>query len=128
MAEVKHVAVSRKGFKDGDKSYGILLDVFWETMTDDDTGEWVECGAFADKTVAFSGTIGAGTIIFQGSNDPTQTNVWTVNDHSGDPISITSLTVPIGLLVAENPRWIRPVTASGSSNYIDVRLIARLVM
>ncbi len=126
MAEIAHVAVQRAGFQDGDKSYGLVLDILWETMTDDDTGQWIEAGAFADKTVVFSGTIGAGTVIIQGSND--QTNVFTCTDQTGTAISQASLTTPVGALIAENPRWIRPVTASGSSNDIDVRIYARLVM
>lgn len=125
MAEISLSVDRIAGYDDGDKSYGVLLDIFWETMGDDDTGEWIECGAFADKTVVFSGTIGAGTVILQGSND--KTNLFTCTDHTGTSISVSSLSSPAGRLVAENPRYVRPVTSGGSSNDIDVRLIARRV-
>ncbi len=126
MAEIKFDDTVRAGYKRLDKSYGLALDILWETMGDDDTGQWIEAGAFADKTVVFAGTIGAGTVLLQGSND--QTNLFTCTDQTGTAISTASLTTPVGALVAENPRWIRPVTASGSSNDIDVRIYARLVM
>ncbi len=129
MAEIAAVLVEQTGYTSTlvvNRHYGVVLDILWETMTDDDVGSWVDCATFADKTVVFSGTIGGGTVIFQGSND--QTNVFTCKDHAGDVISITALTNPVGALVAESPRFIRPVTAGGSSNDIDVRVIARLVM
>lgn len=89
----------------------------WEAMGDDDTGSSVFLAGYADKTVQIAGTLGAGTVVLQGSNDA---NTWvTLTDADGSNISGVGM-----YYVRENPLYIRPVTASGSSNDIDVILVA----
>lgn len=94
--------------------------VTWEEMGDDETETAVRIPGYTDCTVQIAGTIGAGTVAIQGSND--NTNWVQLEDTEGAAMSF-SATGMKGIL--QNPLWIRPVTSGGSSNDVDVILNCR---
>lgn len=114
-------ATRRAGYDVGDKSYGLVLEMKWEGIGDDETTSSYECAGFADKTVQVIGTVGAGTVTIQGSNDGT--NFVALTDGIGNSLAFSAVGIK---LIGENPRYIRVVTDSGSSNDVDVIVYARL--
>lgn len=110
----------RAGYNVGDVSIGTVLEIKWDGLGDDETSVSVECAGFADKTVAVTGTIGAGTVAIQGSNDGT--NFFELTDGIGNTLSFSATGMK---LIGENPRYIRVVTDSGDSNDVDVIIYSR---
>lgn len=91
----------------------------WTLTQGDATGtaigpDWAD---WADRTVQFTGTVGAATMVLQGSNDGT--NFQTLNTPDGTAISGTSLSLR---QVLENPLYVRPVVtgADGTTNVVCV--------
>lgn len=107
-----------------DRKFGHAVDFFWETVGDDDTGTYFPTAGLADKTVQMSGTWGAGTVVLQGSNDAVTWFTLT-NAADGEALSFAADGMAV---VLENPLYIRPVSASGSSNDVDVHVLARLTI
>jgi hypothetical protein len=80
-----------------------------------------------DRTVQVDGTLGAGTLTLQGSNDPiggAAPGNWFPLTASGG--AAIALTTPGIKLVVECPAWIRPIVtgADGTTN-LNVRLVVR---
>ena len=98
--------------------------VAWSALTNtgSDTGTPWEAADFADCTVQFGGTFGAGgTVVLEGSNDGS--TYATLTDSAGSAISITAAGVK---LVSEKPRYIRPrVSAGDGTTSITVTMYAR---
>lgn len=94
----------------------------WTGLLNGDTGAAVEMVDFADKTVTFTGTFGAGgTIKLQGSND--NSNWFDMTDGQGNAISKTAAGME---LVAEGPRYIRPsVTAGDGTTSLAAQVLCR---
>lgn len=103
------------GYENGDRHYGAGLVTLFEGIGDDETTASASIGGFADKSVQVVGTIGAGTVAIQGSNDGA---TWfQLTDGIGNDLSFSAVG---GKAIWENTRYIRVVTASGSSNDVDV--------
>ena len=106
--------------------------VLWEGLATGDTGLPVKFAKFSDKSVHIYGTFSGGTtVVLQGSNDPRAnpdhadhaSAVWTgLTDAQGNAISVTAAAIE---QVLENPLWIRPSVASGSSDSITVSLVGK---
>lgn len=89
----------------------------WEGLTVGDTGTPVSRSSLADKTVSVEGTFDGTTVVIEGSQDMVQ---WFVlNDASGDPASFAAAGM---ILLAENPRFIRPSVTGGTAPDINVRI------
>lgn len=91
----------------------------WDALDGVNTGAMADMGGSRDRTVSFVGTWDSATAILQGSNDG---SVWfTLNDYLGVDISATGNAM---FLVAETPRYIRPVTSGGgASTNVDVIVV-----
>lgn len=88
-----------------------VLVATWTGLTNatSDTGEPLDLLDFADYTVEFTGTFGAGgTIVLEGSN--VGSAYYTLNDVQASAITKTSAGIE---QVAEAPRWIRPRVSAG---------------
>ncbi len=94
--------------------------IFWEGMTNGDTGAPVNLPRYPDKTVQVVGTFGTGgDVDLDGSPDNT---TWgALSDLQGDVISIGD-NIPV--LIAENTEWIRPEVAGDATTDLDVTIIA----
>lgn len=73
------------------------------------TGQAIDCGNFADKSVQVTGTFGGATVTIQGSNIVTSPTYATLNDPTGSAITFTSAGIK-GIL--ENTYWVRPIISS----------------
>jgi len=97
--------------------------ITWETLTTTNrTGEAVQAGRWADKTVQAVGTFGASAAVtMQGSNDGGDT--WgTLHDPQGSAVTINSSGVLV--VIAESPELIRPSLANGDgSTDVDVIIV-----
>lgn len=100
----------------GDRS----VDVVWTGLLNGDDGTPVEFFDLPEKTVAVTGTFGAGgTIVIEGSNDGT--NYFTLTDLQSTAISKTAAALEA---IAECPRYIRPrVTAGDGTTSLVCRLL-----
>lgn len=97
-----------------------VLRIFWETLTEGDSGRSTEAPYISDKTVHFVGSFGGSTFTLQGSNDNA---TWhTLNDPTGTAISLTANGM---FAVLENPRYIRPLSTGGAATDVDCILIGR---
>ena len=86
----------------------------WGPMTNaDNDGQSIELGDYVDMCVTVTGTPGAATFTFEGSNDGT--NWFTLNDVQGNAFSKTAAALDH---IAEFPRFVRPKAtgADGSTN------------
>lgn len=98
--------------------------VTWDSLTTDDTGSPWEITAAADKTAQIFGDFGSGaTVTLQGSNDPRvltdpSNAVWfSLTDPQANAIAKSAAS---GEAILENPRWIRPSVAGGTSPDLTV--------
>lgn len=92
--------------------------VTWTALGVGATGATAETGMISDRTVSISGTFGGGTVAIQGSNDGT---TWfTLNDFLG--VDLTGLAANTMALVAENPRYMRPIVTGGAGTALTVIL------
>jgi hypothetical protein len=107
-----------------DQLHPTTLDVTWTGLLTTDDGAWFDCRDFADRTVQVFGTFGAGGgLTMQGSNEPTPTNPFTLTDQGGTNVALTAAG---GRLLAEAPRWVRPlVTGGDGTTSLTVELVAR---
>lgn len=95
----------------------------WSGLLNGDDGQPVESFDYADASIQFNGTFGAGgTIVWEGSNDGT--NYFTLTDPQTTPISKTAAGLE---QIAENVRYFRPrVTAGdGTTNLIATAYMRR---
>jgi hypothetical protein len=94
----------------------------WTPMLNGDTGQPVEVGDFADYSIQFGGTFGAGgTVVMEGSNDGS--TYFTLTDAQAVTISKTSAALE---QIAEVVRYIRPsVTAGDGTTSITVSMYGR---
>lgn len=105
-----------------------VISVVWSALTTTNAdGKWISAANFADRSIQFDGTFGAGgTIKFQGSNDTTNppTNVFELSDPQGNAIAKTG---PSLEQVLEMTRWVRPfVSAGDGTTNLNAKLIIRL--
>lgn len=97
-----------------------MVKVTWEGLTENDTAAAVPLGAFNEKCVQVLGTFGSSTVIFEGSNDGGTTFAG-LNDHATDAISFTSAGIA---QVLETPEYVRPSASGGTSQDVDIILVA----
>lgn len=104
---------------------GSVIKVTWADMANGDDGspfEWIQ---YADRSVHFSGTFGAGgTVKWQGSNiSVADATFIDLTDPQGNAISKTAASIE---QVTEVTQWARPkVSAGDGTTAITVTLIAR---
>jgi len=96
--------------------------ITWSGLLNGDDGQPFEAHDFADCSVQFGGTFGAGgTVVWEGSNDGSA--YFTLTDVQGSGISKTAAAIE---QVAEACRWMRPrVTAGDGSTSMVVTLYCR---
>lgn len=102
-----------------------VMRIFWETLTESDTVVLADAldekrggPSRPDKCVQITGSFGSGNVSIEGSNDGTNFEV--LNDVQGNALTLSAA----GLKqIAENPRYIRPGTPTGTSVDVDVTLI-----
>lgn len=103
-----------------------LTAITWSGLLNGDDGTWVSAAEFADRSIHFYGTFGAGgTVVLQGSNEdtPTAANAVTLADPQGTAISKTGTAIE---QVLELTRWIRPaVTAGDGTTSLTATLFIR---
>jgi hypothetical protein len=94
----------------------------WSPLANADTGEPVELADFADGSIEFSGTFGAGgTIVLQGGN--VAGNYYTLTDAQTTAISKTAAALE---QIAEICRYVRPnVTAGDGTTALVATLYIR---
>lgn len=94
----------------------------WAAMANGDTGGPIEAAEFADRTMQFTGTFGAGgSVSGQGSNDGT--NYATLADPQGNALTATAAKIE---QVLECVRYLRPnVTAGDGTTSLTVTMFAR---
>lgn len=85
-----------------------------------DTGAPLAMSTFPDKTVHITGTFGSVTL--RGSNkekpnDATAVDWFDLTDPQGNAITLTAAG---GVLIAENPLWISPITTGGSGYVVTI--------
>jgi hypothetical protein len=100
------------------------VDIFWSGLTFSglDDGAPFQGADFADRTVQFDGTFGAGgSITLQGSNDAV---TWfALTDPQGNAITKTAAGLEV---IEEGPRYVRPlVTAGDGTTSLNCRIWAR---
>lgn len=94
-----------------DRGYSYLT---WDALGDDETGDYAAIGSMSDKTVQVTGTWASATLVLQGSMD--NVTWFPLTDIQGVALSFTGNGMK---LIAENPRFIRPVTSGGSGTDVD---------
>lgn len=92
----------------------------WTAMGNADTGTSVAMSGAADRTIQFSGTFGAATIVLEGSNDGT--NWATLTDPQGNAISKTTASIE---QISELTRFVRVSTTGGSGTNINANLLLK---
>lgn len=104
---------------------GEMRHITWTGLLNGDVGAAVSLAEFADKSIQFTGTFGAGgTIVLQGSNDLTSpTNWFTLTDPQTSSISKTAAALE---QVIEQTVWVRPnVTAGDGTTSLTAKLLCR---
>lgn len=98
---------------------GSILKYAWTMVTVGDTGAPMPFAQWSDRSVQFTGTFGAGTIVWEGSNDGT--NYETLTDAQAVAISKTA----VGLeQVVEVTQLARPRVSVGVTSVV-VTCVAR---
>lgn len=105
-----------------DGAYDKALEVFWEALTESDTAAaWVPSGLEAlIAGVQVTGTFGGATVVLEGSWDGT--NYETLRSIDGAAISLTAAGYAE---FATTAKVIRPSASGGSSQDVDITIIAR---
>ena len=106
---------------------GSLISVVWSALTTTNTsGTPVPAAEWADRTIQFAGTFGAGgTVKLQGTldADPLSSNYSDLADAQGNAISKTALSVEA---VVELVQWVKPVvTAGDGTTSINATMLMR---
>lgn len=101
---------------------GSSMAVNWVITTGGDTGAKSPLGFanYPDKTVHVTGTFGSVTL--RGSNKPlpsdaTSGDWFDLTDAQGNVLTFTAAD---GAVIAQNPRWISPITTGGSDYLIAI--------
>lgn len=100
---------------------GDHAEVTWEALATSDDGQWYELNNYNDNTVTISGTFDSNTVTMQGANADDQSDAFTLTDHTGVGIALTAAG---GRLIAEAPKYIRPLNTAGTTD-IDVKVQLR---
>lgn len=104
-----------------DRNDGITS-IIWEGITESDSGAAVIAADLFSKTVQAIGDFDAsGAITMQGSNDGT--NWFTLTDPTGADVVLTAATM--GVIIMENPLYVRPTATAGTSVDMDVYLVGQ---
>ena len=101
---------------------GNVQQFVWSPLANGDTGGPVELHGYADGSIEFTGTFGAGgTIVLQGGNIPG--NYYTLTDAQATAISKTAAALE---QIAEVCRFVRPnVTAGDGTTALNATLYIR---
>ena len=101
---------------------GSLVSFVWTPMLNGDIGAPIEFGEYADRTVQFNGTFGAGgSVSVEGSNDGT--NWYILTQPGGTAATKTAAGM---LAIVELPHYIRPhVTAGDGTTSLTANLFVR---
>jgi len=118
MATITHAEAFFQNSETG-HAYDVMT-LTWATMGNADTGTAAAVPSYSDKTVHITGTFGSATVTIQGSND--NVNWTTLTDIQGTALAVTADDIS---LIAENPLYIRPITAGGTGTDVDVIISAR---
>lgn len=111
------------GRKPVDSSFPGESSVFtWTPLANGDDGAPLEYGSFADRSIQFAGTFGAGgTVVLEGSNDGV--NYVVLTDPQGNAITKTSASIEA---VTEATRYVRPrVTGGDGTTAISAHLFLK---
>jgi hypothetical protein len=101
------------------------MSVFWEELTENDTGAALYLnGRVLDAVLHVVGTGGGATLKFQGSKDGT--NWVDLDDHTGTEIAITSSNIADDFGLATLYPFLRPSASGGSSQDLDVYLLIQV--
>lgn len=94
----------------------------WTGLLNGDDGDPLEMPGWADRSIQFEGTFGAGgTIVLEGSNNGTNWHLLT--DPQGNDISKTAADLEA---VTELTRYVRPrVTAGDGATSLQAHLLVR---
>lgn len=94
----------------------------WTGLLNGDDGVPLEGADWADRTIQFDGTFGAGgSISLLGSNDGT--NYFALTDPQGNAITKTAAGLEV---IEEGPRYIKPsVTAGDGTTSLNARIWGR---
>ena len=96
----------------------------WAAVANGDTCAKVYCGSRTDKTVSHHGTDDGGTLAFQGSLDPSDTETYvTLTDVA--KTALTGLATPeVMYEILQNCYWLKPVlTGGGAGTNLDIYLM-----
>jgi len=105
----------------GDES---CIQVQWTPVTNADTCNPVSYPGHSDKSIQVSGTFNAASVAMNGSNEPTGTNMFALNDPSSTVIAITAAG---GKAVLENTLFLQPAaTGGGGSQSLTITMLLRL--
>lgn len=86
--------------------------ITWDTLTSTNTdGSPVEMGVWSDRSIQIVGPFGAGTFVWQGSNDGS--NWVTLTDPQGNAISKTAAGIEN---IEEVTRYMRPAVTSADGS------------
>ena len=96
--------------------------ILWETITEGDTGAWVDIKKFTDNTITVTGDFSSETLTMQGSNSADGSNPFTLTDNNGLPVTFTAAGAK---LIAEAPKVIRPSLSGSTGGDVDVILQLR---
>lgn len=102
---------------------GFGASIKWASMANGDVGNAWDTQDFQDMSVQVHGTFGAGgTLTWQGSNDVSPSNWYTLTDPQGNALTVTSAKIE---QVQELTRWMRPnVTAGDGTTALTVTVWA----
>lgn len=104
------------------------LDVYtWTGFSTADAPDAIElnAGQGVMMTGVVFGTIGGGTVVWQGSIDGT--NYGDLGDITTTAISITDLTDPVISEISTRVRFIRPRTSGGTSDSLTAQLMVQSI-
>jgi hypothetical protein len=121
------MAVIAPVVKDISTRDGSVISVTWSALTTTNTsGSPIPASEWADRTIQFAGTFGAGgTVKLQGTldADPLSSNYVDLADPQGNAISKTALSIEA---VLELVQWVKPVvTAGDGTTSINATMLLR---
>lgn len=121
------MAVIAPVVKDISTRDGSVISVTWSALTTTNTsGSPIPAAEWADRTIQFAGTFGAGgTVKLQGTldADPLSSNYVDLADPQGNAISKTALSIEA---VLELVQWVKPVvTAGDGTTSINATMLLR---
>lgn len=94
-----------------------------------DVGAPAKLGAFADRTVQFSGSFAGSSMALRGSNfenpDPEDDAQWFFISDPKLTTPISNIVAPAGFVLYENPLWISPKCTGGTATAIKTIILGR---